>query len=196
MRNLVAIAVLWMSFQAVAAAQSAEIGLSVGWSVLSNRSLGSLSDFEAGLQLANIDNGLRIGGRISSNRLFTGHEMSYSYQRTNLKIGGTRPEGMTVQNLYYNFVVHATPEGTIVRPFGTVGAGVSTFFPPGVSSLSGGGANKFGYNYGGGLKFKLNEKFGLRFDVRDHVTGKPFGLPNSSGRLHNTEYSTTFALLF
>ena len=46
------------------------------------------------------------------------------------------------------------------------------------------------------LKFKLSELYGIRFDVRDHVTGKPFGLPGSSGSLHNVEYSVGFSLLF
>ena len=78
----------------------------------------------------------------------------------------------------------------------SVGAGVSVYFPPGVSSLSGRGDKNFGYNYGGGLKFKLSYKFGLRFDVRDHVTGRPFDLDDSSGRSHNVEYSATFSLLF
>ena len=34
---------------------------------------------------------------------------------------------MTLQNFYYNFVVHATPQGTKVRPFVTAGGGFSTF---------------------------------------------------------------------
>ena len=103
---------------------------------------------------------------------------------------------MTIQNVHYNFGAHATPEGSAVRPFGTGGIGVSVFFPTGFSSLSEGDQNKFWFNFGGGVKFKLNELFGLRFDVRDHITGKPFDLTGASGRLHNTEYSATFSLLF
>lgn len=180
-----------------ASAQSAEIGLSVGVSAFNNNGIGSLRTFEDGLIPATLGKGVRIGARWATNSwVFLGHEFSYAYQRTSLKIGANPSSGMTVQNMYYNFVAHATPSGTFIRPFGTVGAGVSVYFPPGASSLSGGGDNKFGYNYGGGLKFKLSDRFGLRFDLRDHVTGKPFDLENSSGRFHNVEYSSTFSLLF
>ncbi|MDA1313163.1 MAG: outer membrane beta-barrel protein [Acidobacteria bacterium] len=182
---------------ATASAQSAELGLTVGRSVLNSSGIGSLTSFEAGTTPAGLGDGVRIGARwVTNSWVFLGHEFSYAYQRSSLKIGDQPARGMTVQNMYYNFVAHATPEGTVVRPFATAGVGVSVFFPPGASSLSGGGDNKFGYNYGGGLKFKLTDKFGLRFDVRDHVTGKPFKLPDASGRLHNVEYSSTFSLLF
>lgn len=180
-----------------ASAQSAEIGLSVGVSAFNNNGIGSLRTFEDGLIPATLGKGVRIGARWATNSwVFLGHEFSYAGQRTSLKIGANPSDGMTVQNLYYNFVAHATPSGSRVRPFGTVGVGVSVFFPPGASSFSGGGDNKFGYNYGGGLKFKLSDRFGLRFDLRDHVTGKPFDLANSSGKFHNVEYSSTFSLLF
>lgn len=36
---------------------------------------------------------------------------------------------------------------------------------------------------------------GARFDVRDHVTGKPF-FRNTVGKLHNLEFSVTFSFLF
>jgi hypothetical protein len=62
--------------------------------------------------------------------------------------------------------------------------------------LSGYGDNKFGYNYGAGLKFRINDSYGIRIDARDYVTGKPFDLPNNSGRLHNLELSAGFSLLF
>ena len=181
----------------VASAQSAELGLTVGWSAFNDSGIGSLTSFEEGLLGANVGNGVRIGARwVTNSWVFLGHEFSYAYQRSSLEIGDQGSQSMTVQNMYYNFVAHATPEGAPVRPFGTVGVGVSVFFPPGLSSLSGGGDNKFGYNYGGGLKFKLSDRFGLRFDVRDHVTGRPFNLPGASGRFHNVEYSSTFSLLF
>jgi len=197
MQRVLCSVVLAILSAGAASAQSAEIGLSVGASAFNNNGIGSLRTFEDGLIPETLGNGVRIGARWATNSwVFLGHEFSYAFQRTSLQIGANPADGMTVQNLYYNFVAHATPSGARVRPFGTVGAGVSVYFPPGASSLSGGGDNKFGYNYGGGLKFKLNDSFGLRFDVRDHVTGKPFDLADSSGRFHNVEYSTTFSLLF
>jgi hypothetical protein len=140
---------------------------------------------------------VRIGARLSVNSWeFLGHEISYAYQRSGLNFGEQDQGGMTIQNFYYNFVVHATRQGTVVRPFVTGGGGFSSFFPPGFSSFSGAGDTQFGYNYGAGLKIKLTEIYGIRFDVRDYVTGKPFDLTNSSGGLHNLEYSAGFSLLF
>ncbi len=196
MRRFAILATLSLGMVATAAAQSAEIGISVGRSNFSDRGIGTITSFEAGQTAVTLDNGIRIGARLALNTgYFFGQEFSYSYQDSGLSFGGGPADSMTVQNVYYNFVVHATPDGSPVRPFGTGGVGVSVFFPPGLSSLSGGGQNKFGYNFGGGLKFNLNPIFGLRLDVRDHVTGKPFDLAGGSGRLHNVEYSATFSLL-
>ena len=134
-----------------ARSQSAELGLSVGVSAFNDNGIGSLRVFEEGPIPASLRNGVRIGARWATNSwAFLGHEFSYAFQRTSLKIGDGPSDGMNVQNIYYNFVAHATPLDSSVRPFGTVGAGVSVYFPPGVASLSGRGDKNFGYNYGGG----------------------------------------------
>lgn len=199
MRRGLAVVVLFLTLAAVGRAQVAEVAITGGWSAFTDSNVGFLGFDAATGDQVDVDNGIRIGGRLSMNRWFLGHEISYAWQKSNLNIENQGSDGMSIQNFYYNFVAHATPQGTAIRPFVTAGVGVSTFFPPGFSSFSGSGDNKFGYNYGGGLKFRLSEKFGLRFDVRDHVTGRPFdqfGVQTASGKLHNIEYSAGFALLF
>jgi opacity protein-like surface antigen len=201
MRRSIAVVVLFLALAAVGRAQVAEVAITGGWSAFTDSNIGFLGFDAATGDQVDLDNGIRIGGRLSMNRWFLGHEISYAWQKSNLRIegpAGSESSGMSIQNFYYNFVAHATPQGTAIRPFVTAGVGVSTFFPPGASSLSGGGDNKFGYNYGGGLKFRLSEKFGLRFDARDHVTGRPFKdfLQPVGGKFHNIEYSAGFALLF
>ncbi|MGH9350806.1 MAG: outer membrane beta-barrel protein [Terriglobia bacterium] len=67
-------------------------------------------------------------------------------------------------------------------------------------------SNKLGFNYGGGLEWKLLPVVGLRLDVRDHVTGAPtFGLPEQAssspffpekGAAHDLEYSVGIVLHF
>jgi hypothetical protein len=198
MRLWLAAAMVFLGTASIGSAQVAEVAITGGWSVLTDSTVGTLG-FGSDLPELEMDNGVRIGGRLSMNRWFLGHEISYAWQRSHVTIGGQDSGSMSIQNFYYNFVVHATPEGTAIRPFVTGGAGVSTFFPPGVSSLSGSGDNKFGFNYGGGVKFRLTDKFGLRMDVRDHVTGRPFGnlgVNTLDGKFHNVEYSVGFALLF
>ena len=201
MRLWIAAVIVFFGTAAMGSAQVAEVAVTGGWGVFTDSTVGTLG-FGSDLPELKVDNGVRIGGRLSMNRWFLGHEISYAWQKTHLKsVIGTGSEdigSMSIQNFYYNFVVHATPEGTAIRPFVTGGAGVSTFFPPGVSSLSGSGNNKFGFNYGGGVKFRLTDKFGLRMDVRDHVTGRPFGnlgVNTLDGKFHNIEFSVGFALL-
>ena len=43
---------------------------------------------------------------------------------------------------------------------------------------------------------KLTSMFGLRFDVRQATTPKPFGLPLASGWLRENEISAGFGLMF
>lgn len=177
--------------------QGAEIGLSVGWGNFTNNSIGRTQEFADDPAEYTLDDGVRIGTRMGLNTgTFIGHEFSYAWQKSSLKILGDDYGSMSIHNIYYNFVLHATPEGSAVRPFVTGGGGVSVFNPPGVSSFSGAGDNKFGYNYGAGVKIKVTDTYGIRLDVRDHVTGKPFDLPDNGGRLHNLELSAGFSLLF
>jgi hypothetical protein len=102
---------------------------------------------------------------------------------------------ISIHNLSYNFVAHATRRDARVRPFVTGGVGLTAFVPPNRGRPAEGGENEFGYNYGGGIKFLVSEEFGVRFDVRDHVTGKPF-FRNTNRKLHNLEVSVTFSFLF
>ena len=197
MQRLLALVCLLIGAALTAWGQAAEVTFSVGWSNFTNSNIGEVPQFGDVPLRFSLDDGIRIGARLAMNSwVFLGHELSYAFQRSGLNTGSGDSQGMTIQNFYYNFVAHATPEGAAVRPFVTGGVGFSSFFPPGVGSLSGAGDTKFGYNFGGGLKFRLSPRFGLRFDLRDHVTSKPFDLPNSSGRLHNLAYSAGFSLLF
>ena len=98
---------------------------------------------------------------------------------------------MAIHNYYYNLIAHATRPAPPVRPFVTGGVGGSAVVPPSSSGFSAPGETKAGYNYGGGIKFLLSEEYGIRFDVRDQVTGKPF-FRDTAGKLHNLEMSMTF----
>lgn len=184
-------------------AQYAEMGITGGYGMLRGGELASFGLFGGGSESYEIDDGIRIGFRMSFDyRGYFAHEIAYNWQRSKFRIvtdaADTREVFETstqVHNYYYNFVVHATPRDTRVRPFVTAGGGFSSFVPPGASALSGQGDTKFGYNYGAGIKFLLSDRYGLRFDVRDHITGKPL-FQDLPGRLHNVETSATFSFLF
>ena len=206
MKHLLSCVVLVLVMALPALPQSAELGISAGYGTLRDNDI-SVSQVAAtgGTDTYSISNGVRVGARMGFNtRRFIGHEVSYAYQHAGLDLRVSGPEGTETGDLgairshhmYYNGLLHAAPTGFPVRPFVTGGGGFSSFFLPGISSFSGYGNTKFGYNYGGGIKLNFYQ-YGIRFDVRNHVTGKPFGnyLPNVEGKLNNTEFSVTFYVL-
>ena len=177
--------------------QGAEVSLSAGVGMFSDKNLGDLGVVNAARQTLRLDNGFRLAARLDINSWrFFGHEIGYGYNRSKLVFGSQDQTGLGIHQGFYDFVAHALPEGSPVRPFACGGGGFSTFYPPGSSAFVGNGITKFGYNYGGGVKVKLAPVYGVRFDIRDYVTGKPFDVPNVKGLLHNIEVSAGFAILF
>ena len=72
----------------------------------------------------------------------------------------------------------------------------SRVFPPGVSVYYGNQETKFGVNYGGGIKMRLTPIIGLRFDVREYSSGKPFKFTGESGWMNQMEASVGASFLF
>ncbi len=181
--------------------QSFEIWGVGGATRLGNPSLGSISSGTGTTTSAadySLTNGWKFGFRTAVNSWrFFGYEFGYGYNRTKLKekIGGTE-DGMAIHQGTFNMLAYAAPEGTRVRPFVTGGIHFNNYVPPGASVTSGGGNTKIGFNYGGGVKMRLNDKFGLRFDVRNYQNGKPFSfLQNRSGLIGLMEISMGFGLV-
>lgn len=136
------------------------------------------------------------GGFNSGDHL--GYEVGYMYNRTNLKFNseGGAEEGMAYHQVALNGLYYLTGPDAKVRPFGTFGVGFTNYAQPGSSAAYGGGSTKLGINYGGGVKVKLTSRYGLRFDVRQSTTPKPFGLVLASGWLRETELSAGFGIFF
>jgi opacity protein-like surface antigen len=175
-------------------AQVAEIGAHAGVSLMRNNGIGSLfatSDATAGPDDTLIQNGFRLGFRLTLNNMkFFGHEFGYAYNRANWKIKATGEEaGSAVHQGFYDFLLYGASEGKPVRPFVAGGAGFNTYVFPGYSVSSGGGSTKFGFNAGGGVKFKIAPTLLMRFDVRTYTTPKPFDLPGQRGWIRQIETS-------
>jgi opacity protein-like surface antigen len=204
MRPLIA-AFIGLALGLPASAQEAEIGITGGYGLLRQGQLASFGGSEGGSTLVEYTDGIRIGARMSFDfRGYFAHEVSYAWQRskfretTNSDMNRTQTVSETssqIHNYSYNFTAHATRRDSRVRPFVTGGVGATAFIPPGYSALQVRGQTKLGYNYGAGVKFLLSDKYGIRFDVRDHSTGKPF-FSNTNGRLHIIETSMTVSYLF
>ena len=178
-------------------AQNFEIGAHGGQSLISNGGLGTISAAQQAISDFSLKDGFRLGFRVTLNNYkFFGHEFGYAYNRTQLRSGNdpASDQGMAIHQGLYDFLAYATPEGTRFRPFAAGGGQFSNFVPPGSSATSGGGSNKLGFNYGGGLKVRVGEMFLIRFDLRQYVSKKPFDLFNKDGAIRQTEISAGFSL--
>lgn len=186
---------------AAALAQVGEISISAGRAASRNNVLGTSPDATGRAIEFKSETDFRLGFRFTFNSYrFFGHEIGYAYNHGKFKQASTPPAevGMPVHQGMYNFLAYATPEGSSVRPFAAGGVHFSTFYPPGTGVFSGNGVTKFGYNYGGGLKFRISPLLMMRLDLRDYVTGKPFGdfFPDQKGRLHQLEVSAGLGIAF
>lgn len=174
----------------IASAQVAEFGVSGGLSKLQSRQLGS------GYSL---DDGFSLVFRLTINNwTYFGQEFGYGYNRTKLLLDEQSQGGMAYHQGFFNFLGYATPEGSRFRPFATGGVHFSNFVPPGASATQGQGENKFGVNYGAGVKVRVGERWMFRVDARQFITGKPFGdffFDPASGSLRQTQYTAGIAFV-
>jgi opacity protein-like surface antigen len=152
--------------------------------------------------------GFRINLRMALNTgRFFGHEFGYAYSHTALEAPaittttGSITSTVPAQNIslpshqgFYDFLLYAIPEGKIIRPFAAGGVQFTAFSQPG-SQYTNNRETKYGINYGGGIKVKVKENWGFRLDVRQYNMGKPFQLPNASGRLLMWEFSGSVSFL-
>jgi hypothetical protein len=182
--------------------QSLEIWFNGGQSIMSNNGIGTTATIGGTGDDVKLEDGFRFSIRMTlNNDNRFGHEVQYAYSRTKLNIGTVNgiagsETGMAIHEGGYNFLYYATREGTRIRPFATAGLGFANFVPPGSSAASGGGSDKFQVNYGGGVKMRVTSLFGVRLDVRQYISPKPFALPFAEGWLRQTEISGGFGVQF
>ncbi len=201
MRTRVTRICAWAALAAGAAyGQAAEGSLSFGRAIFTDQSIGDLGVSGAVTETLKVGDGFRITARFTINNWrFFGHEFGYGFQRSSLDFGSAGGKtGMNIHQGFYNFLAYALPEGASIRPFLAGGGGFTSFFPPGTSVFSGNGFTKVNVNYGGGVKIRMSPIYGLRLDVRDYLSGKPFGdfFPNVKGALHDIEVSAGLSILF
>lgn len=192
-------AVFLLSSAPFACGQTFDAYFSAGQQLMTNAQLGSLSG-DVTQDVAKLTDGFRFGFRMGFGwRDWFGHEIGYAYNRTHLKdvAGGSETDygGMAAHQGFYDFLVYGTKEGHRIRPFVAAGGQFTNFVPPGASASYGQGENKFGLNYGVGVKARITSIFGIRLDYRQYWMGKPFGLPGSSGHLFLNEISAGFGIV-
>ena len=193
------IRILFLVIAIPAWSQAIEIAVGGGLSRLTNAGLGKVDAASTQKDDFSLKGGFRMVMRMTLNSGdFTGHETGYAYNRTQLVQNGqgsTSQTGMAIHQGFYNYLLYPTREGSRIRPFAAGGVHFANYVPPGASATSGGGSSKFGVNYGGGLKIRVSERFLLRFDARQFLNPKPFGLINPGGWMRMNEYSTSLAFV-
>jgi len=179
-------------------AQSAEVSLNAGESMLRNKSLGNLTASDNTVAGADFGTNFHLSLKMTLNSWkFFGQEFGYNYNRGSIKAAGSDVGGMPVHQGFYDLLAYATKEGKKIRPFAGAGVHFSSFFPPGASVFNGNGITKFGFNYGGGVKVRVSDAFLVRRDAHDYETPKPdLGLPNEKGWLHQLVVSAGVAFVF
>jgi|SRR5579872_27076 len=192
-------AIFFLTSTPLAFGQSFDGYFSAGEQLMTNAQLGSLSGFP-GQDTAQFTDGFRFGFRMGiAWRDWFAHEVGYAYNRTHLHDISTTPVtdlgGMAAHQGFYDFLVYGTKNGHRIRPFVAGGVQFTNFVPPGSSASYGQGDNKFGLNYGVGVKAKISSMFGVRVDFRQYWMGKPFGLPGASGHLYLNEISAGFGVM-
>jgi outer membrane protein OmpA-like peptidoglycan-associated protein len=113
------------------------------------------------------------------------------------RIPGTNQDyalGARFRQFHFNPVLHFKPREARIRPFVTMGFGFDYFVPTEDArrQIGSGVLSPFrqvvnlemtsrpSFNYGGGIKAKLTERIGLRFDMRGFASASPdFGVPQS-----------------
>jgi hypothetical protein len=187
-------------------AQSSEIWISGGASILLNTDIGSPSP-DGPSNDVHLGTGFRAGVRFDYNSTgHLGHEFQYQYNRTYMTdntatiLPDTNSAKMAIHQFGYNVLYYVRPhkEDIKVRPFVTAGFHLNDFALPRAAMMTGGSVRPGG-TVGAGFKVRLSPLFGFRLDVRQYITTKPNWndmLFNQKGPLSQTEVSAGFGVYF
>jgi opacity protein-like surface antigen len=139
--------------------------------------------------------GYLVGLRITENlgERF-GAELEYSLGNQPMAFVNLRPSLARLDldhrehSIDYSVLLYALPTSSRLRPYAVAGLGACFYQIEGSSrdlALNQGltlrNRWKLAGTWGGGLKYFVTDKWGVRFDVRDQITGVPdYGLPHAS----------------
>jgi len=190
-------AIFALAFSGAAFGQTGELWFSFGESILSNSGIGTANAFGGNANDIKLDDGYRFGFRFGFNQGdHFGHEIQYAFNHSQFDVQGQKT-GMHFHQGGYNFLYYLTSDKSRIRPFGTAGVMFDDFIPPG-GGINYGSQNKFGANFGAGVKVHVTGMWAFRVDLREYVSGKPdFGvLAGASGALWQTEASAGIGIGF
>lgn len=141
------------------------------------------------------DSGYLVGVRVTQNLgRHLGAELEYSFANQPLGFQDIQPSlpaldlDQRIHSILYNILIYPLDRSSRWRPYGSIGGGTALYqLDPDseIDALNEGldlkDQWKFAFAVGGGLKYMLHDQWGVRFDVRDQITGVPdYGLPRTA----------------
>ena len=165
------------------------------------------------------DNGILLGARITQNLgNYFAAEFDYTFSDHSGTFNNPTPStpaldlDQTTHSFFYNLLFYARDPYKSLRPYVSGGVGATLYALDGsiksTSKQLGFSMNnnwKAGLRVGGGVKYKLSDKIGVRVDLSDQLSDVPsYGMPSvvpvpgagysPSGTLHNIQMS--FGLIY
>jgi hypothetical protein len=174
--------------------------------------LGSLPDNSSNKDTdTKLKMGPGLGVRFTRNtRGYYGYEGTYLRTRNVLSAritpytgnAVTREDTIYTDYIAFNALCYFMPVGEKWRPFITAGMNMQRYGEPKFAEWTEGASRNYGGNFGGGIKLMLMKNALVRFDLRDYIGGKPYGLQFQDeqkfggGWMHTIEASVGISIAF
>ena len=177
---------LFLALLGSAGAQTFEVSLVRGWARMSKSPLGSNNLDSPVDNETQFHNGSSTGIRLTLNqRGYYGHEVGFLHTRAGISTSVLGADGITmtpveghanIEEAFYNFLLYMMPKGERWRPYITGGLQAVKSGSPRIDGWTRSATKNYGFNYGAGIKFKLQKHLLVRLDLRDYFTGRPYNL--------------------
>jgi opacity protein-like surface antigen len=186
MRKPLCVVPLFLAFLGSAWAQTYEVSVVRAWARMGKATLGSNNQDSPIDNETMFKNGWSTGIRLTLNmRGYYGHELSFLHTRAGIRTSILQADGTTmtpveghvnIEQAFYNFLIYMMPKDERWRPYITGGVQAAKSGNPRIDGWQGSATRNYGFNYGAGIKFKLQKHFLVRLDARDYFTGVPYNL--------------------
>lgn len=206
-RAALAVAALLCGSTAMTYAEGIDFGVGFGYANAGKRKAGTLSiqgqDGSENPSEITMGSGFMFVPRLTLNAGdYISHDLSFAFSRANVKVD------LAGQNLFdqstsigaamYNMLLHATPDGSRIRPYVAGGGGLIMFYPPGAGLTSGVNTVRPGLNYGGGVRVQVSERWHARVDFRQTLAPNPrlFQGQDASGMFRQNQFTVGAGMSF
>lgn len=205
--RMLAVTLLLGTSAATSFAEGIDFGVGFGFADAGKRKAGTLliqgQDGSENPSLVTMGSGFMFVPRLTLNTGdFISHDLSFSYSRANVKVDlagqNLFDSGTSVGQAMYNMLLHATRDGSKVRPYLAAGGGLVMFYPPGAGFSSGVNTVRPGLNYGAGIRVQVSDRWHARVDFRQTIAPNPrlFQGMDASGMFRQNQFTVGAGVTF